>query len=73
MKRYRIKSYRVDSHFIQRRHFGFLWISDDFRFTDLSRAITVLYEHVKDTHGYPRVTKTLTEQEILNGTSKESN
>lgn len=66
MRKFRIKSYRADSHFIQRRYLGFLWLSPlgiDYRFAEYRNAETALIAHIKATTGYPRVSKVITEDE----------
>lgn len=71
-RRYRIKSYRTDSHVIQRCYLGFLWLSPlglDARYVHLDNALSGLRNHIIATNGYPKVTKTFTEQEILNAKS----
>ncbi|QHJ81735.1 MAG: hypothetical protein [Caudoviricetes sp.] len=72
-RRYRIKSYRTDSHVIQKRYFGFLWLSPlglDVRYMHSDDALNALRNYVLATNSYPQVTTMFTEQEILNGSVK---
>ena len=67
MRKFRIKSYRADSHVIQKRYLGFLWLSPlgmDCRYVEYKNAEAALVEYVKATSGYPRVSKVITEDEV---------
>lgn len=65
-RKYRIKSYTSDSHYIQRRWCG-LWFDMDTRWATLDNAFTALAAHVRRTHGYPTHSRIITEEEIING------
>lgn len=69
MRKYRIKSYREHSHIVQHLVLGLFWVDCSSRHTSYDSAARILYLHVQERHGYPRVSETLTEQEILNGKS----
>lgn len=67
MRKFRIKSYRDDSHVIQRLYWGFLWMSPpgmDYRWCSYINAEEALIAHIKATTGYPRVSKLITEDEV---------
>lgn len=67
MRKFRIKSYRDDSHVIQKRYLGFLWLTplgQDIRYTQLAGAEYALKAYIKATTGYPRVSKVITEDEV---------
>lgn len=67
MRRFRIKSYRADSHVIQKRYLGFLWVTplgEDVRYMQLRDAVSALERYIKETTGYPRISKVITEDEV---------